>query len=265
MQGPARQRALLAYSERLAGSYSGLLKHDITHVTVSQNLLPFLWRDGFLGGRTFDVLMTAMPLARLHERLDAAFALHPESKTLADFRADEWLVRAESEALESARRIITPHSEIAWLYANKARLLDWAMPEKTKTFLSKRSASQVFTIAFPSSTLGRKGAYELRAAVQGLDVKLVTLGPQLEGAEFWSEAVIENRIGSEDWLAGIDVVVLPAFVEHKPRRLLEAAARGIPVIASTACGLLHIKEIIHVPVGDVEALRAEIKILLTNS
>lgn len=135
-QGPARQRALLEYSERLATSYSRLLKYDITHITVSQNLLPFLWRDGHLGGRTFDVLMTAMPVARLHERLDAAFALHPESKTLADFRADEWLARAESEALQSARRIITPHSEIAALYKEKARLLDWTMLSESH----KRSA-----------------------------------------------------------------------------------------------------------------------------
>ena len=265
MQGPARQRTLLAYSERLARNYSALLKHDITHVVVSQNLLPFLWRDGFLGGRMFDVLMTAMPLARLHERLDAAFGLHPESKTLADFRADEWLVRAETEALESARKIITPHSEIAGLYANKHELLDWTMPEVAKTFPAKRSASQPLTIAFPASTIGRKGSYELRAAVQGLDVKLVALGPQLEGAEFWRETAIENRNGSEDWLEGVDVVVLPAFVEHKPRRLLEAAARGTPVIASTACGLLHIKQVINIPVGDVEALRTEIKAMLTNS
>jgi glycosyltransferase involved in cell wall biosynthesis len=138
-------------------------------------------------------------------------------------------------------------------------LLDWIRPEKIKTFESKRSASQPPTIAFPSSTIGRKGAYELRAAVQGLDLRIVTLGPQLEGAGFWRETVIENRIGSEDWLEGIDAVVLPAFVEHKPRRLLEAVARGTPVIASTACGLLHIRELINIPIGDVEALRTEIK------
>lgn len=258
-QGAARQRALLAYSERLARSYSALLEYDITHVTVSQNLLPFLWRGGYLGGRTFDVLMTAMPLARLHERLDAAFALHPESKTLADFRADEWLVRAESEALQQARRIITPHSEIAALYRDRAVLLDWAVPTKAKKTAPKRFATHGAKIAFPASTVGRKGAYELRAAVQGLGVQLVTAGAQLEGADFWQGTSIEHRAGSEDWLEGVDVVVLPAFVEHKPRRLLEAVASGTPVIASTACGLENIKEVINVPVGDVEALREEIK------
>ena len=259
VQGAARQRALLACSERLARSYSGLLTYDITHVTVSQNLLPFLWRDGYLGGRTFDVLMTALPLARLHERLDAAFALHPESQTLADFRADEWLVRSETEALQQARRIITPHSEIAALYADKSRLLNWSVPA-TK---SNRPASRSATIAFPSSTIGRKGAYELRAAIQDLDVKVVTNGAQLEGSAFWRGTTIENRNG--DWLDGVDVVVLPAFVEHKPRRLLEAIAGGTPVIASTACGLKHIKGVINVPVGDVETLRNEIKRVLALS
>ena len=257
-QGPARQQALLAHSARLARSYSGLLTYDITHVTVSQNLLPFLWRDRYLGGRTFDVLMTALPLARLHERLDAAFALHPESKTLADFRADESLVDAESEALQCARRIITPHSEIAALYENKVVRLDWAMPSKARTLQPKRVATYAAKILFPASTIGRKGAYELRAAIEGLNVRLITMGAELEGPDFWQGRATEHRASAEDWLEGIDAVVLPAFVEHKPRRLLEAVARGTPVIASQACGLEDTKGVINVPVGDIDRLRAEI-------
>ncbi|HYO90837.1 MAG TPA: VanW family protein, partial [Pyrinomonadaceae bacterium] len=72
MQGAERQRALLAAQEKLARGYAAHLAFDVAHVTLMQSLLPFLWRDGALGGRTFDVLMTALPLARLHERLDAA-------------------------------------------------------------------------------------------------------------------------------------------------------------------------------------------------
>jgi hypothetical protein len=264
VQGAARQRALLAHSELLARSYAALLTYDITHVTVSQNLLPFLWRDGYLGGRTFDVLMTALPLARLHERLDTAFALHPESKTLADFRADEWLVCAESEALQSARRIITPHSEIAALYDNKVTLLDWTMPGKARSLQPKRVATHAVKIAFPASTVGRKGAYELRAAIEGLDVQLITMGAQLEGTDFWRGTLTEHRSADKNWLEGIDAVVLPAFVEHKPRRLLEAVACGTPVIASQACGLENTKEVINVPVGDVDRLREEIKRLTGN-
>ncbi len=37
---------------------------------ICQNLLPFLWRDGVLGGRTFDVLMTRYPLHGMQAILD---------------------------------------------------------------------------------------------------------------------------------------------------------------------------------------------------
>lgn len=259
IEGAVRQRSLLASSEWLARSYADLLAYDVTHVTVSQNLLPFLWRDGHLGGRTFDVLMTALPLAHLHERLDRAFALHRESKTLADFRAEEWLVRAESEALQHARRLITPHSDIAALCGDKVLRLDWAMPAKAKKTSPPRFPTSNAKIAFPAPTAGRKGAYELRAAVEGLGVRLVTVGAQLEGADFWRGVSIEHRAGNEDWLDGVDLVVLPAFVEHNPRRLLEAMARGTPVIASTACGLENVEGVINVPAGNVAALREEIR------
>lgn len=265
MQGAERQHSLLAGSERLAKSYSDLLEYDVTHVTVSQNLLPFLWRDGHLGGRTFDVLMTALPLAHLHERLDRAFALHRESKTLADFRADEWLIRAEGEALQHARRLITPHSEIAALYRDKVMMLDWTMPAKAKRTLPQRLTSCDAKIAFPAPTAGRKGAYELRAAVEGLGVQLVTVGAQLEGADFWRGVSIEHRAVNEDWLNGVDLVVLPAFVEHKPRRLLEAVACSTPVIASTACGLENVKGVINVPCGDVATLREEIRRVVSET
>jgi hypothetical protein len=257
-QGAARQRALLAHSERLARSYGPLLEYDVTHVTLSQNLLPYLWRDGHLGGRTFDVLMNTLPLARLHERLDGASALHPESQTLADFRADEWLVRAEAEALRHARRIVTPHTEIAALYGDKATLLDWATPPSANKMRPTLNAAAGTKVAFPAPTAGRKGAYELRDAVRGSGVRLVLLGAQLEGPDFWQGVPVEHRAGGGDWLEGVGLVVLPAFVEHKPRRLLEALARGVPVVASTACGLENVEGVVSVPFGDVEALRAEI-------
>ena len=74
--------------------------------------------------------MTGLPLAILHDRLDAAFRLHPESRTLADFRADASLVAAESEALRHAHKIVTPRTEIAALYPEKSVLVDWAIPSQ---------------------------------------------------------------------------------------------------------------------------------------
>jgi hypothetical protein len=255
-QGAARQQTLLTFHEKLADSYASLLPYDVTHVIVTQNLLPHLWRKGHLGGRTFDVLMTALPLSDLHERLDVAASMHPESSTLADFRADESLVKLESEALRRARKIITPHSQIAGLYKARAVAIDWIVPPA-----SSRKASGVRRprIVFPASTVGRKGAYELRAAIQGLEVQLTVVGAQLEGKDFWQGLSVEHRQRGEDWLEGASAVVLPAHVEHQPRILLEGVARGIPVIASTACGLESIRGVVNISLGDVEALRYEIE------
>ncbi|HLM02259.1 MAG TPA: glycosyltransferase, partial [Pyrinomonadaceae bacterium] len=260
-QGAARQKSLLAMAEKLAESYAKHLTFDATHVVVSQNLLPFLWKNGALGGRTFDVLMTALPMSELQKRLDFAASLHAESKTLGDFRAENWLVEAETRALRHARKIVTPHAGIASLFAEKAELLDWQLPKAKKL---ERKPNEKFTVVFPASTVGRKGCYELRDALRDLDVKLLTLGAIIEDADFWRGFDWEKG-GAADWIERADLVVLPAFVEHKPLRLLAAAAHEIPVIASRACGVENVQGIKSVENGDAEILREEIeKILQTN-
>jgi len=256
-QGAERQKSLLAMAEKLAESYAKKLSYDATHLVVSQNLLPFLWKNGHLGGRTFDVLMNALPMSEIQKGLDFAFSLNPNSTTLGDFRAENWLIEAETEALENARKIITPHTEIAALFGERAEVLDWNLP-RTKDFTKQRTAK--FTIVFPASTVGRKGSYELREAIRGLDVKLLTLGATIEDRDFWRGFDWEK--GGDDWLEKADLVVLPAFVEHKPRRLLFAAANKIPVIASVACGVGNVAGINSIETGNAEILRREIENIL---
>lgn len=253
-QGRTRQLNLLAMYERLAESYAKRLSYEALHLVVHQNLLPFLWKGGHLGGRTFDVLMTALPMAELQKRLDRAAELRPESTTLGDFRADPALVAAETDALKHARRIITAHSDIAALFPKRAMRLQWKMPAANET--ARRARGSKPAVVFPAATVGRKGCYELREALRGLDVKLILLGPLIEGAGFWEGFDVEH--GSDDWLARADLVVLPAFVEHKPRRLLLAAAHGIPVIATSACGIDGVAGIRSLPPGDTDALRIAI-------
>jgi hypothetical protein len=250
-QGAARQQNLLRMYEELAESYARSLTYDVTHVTVQQSLLPFLWKAGQLGGRTFDVLMSALPMYEIQNRLDLAHALHPESKTLGDFRADTQLVAAERDALKNARTIITQHTGIAGLYPNRAKRLNWQMPNAGTRNAETKNEKPV--IVFPASTVGRKGCYELREAIADLDVKLIVLGPLIEGSDFWNGYDVER--GTENWLEIADLVVLPAFVEHRPRRLLLAAASGVPVIATAACGVDGIANITTVPAGDPSSLR----------
>lgn len=260
-QGAARQKNLLRMYEELAESYAAALTYDVTHVTVQQSLLPFLWSAGHLGGRTFDVLMSALPMHEIQKRLDLAHELHPESKTLGDFRADARLVAAEREALKNARAIITQHTGIAALFPHRANLLEWKMPNAAKRNAETKNEKPV--IVFPASTVGRKGCYELREAIADLDVRLIILGPLIEGADFWNDFDVER--GTENWLEIADLVVLPAFVEHRPRRLLLAAVSGIPVIATAACGVDGVANVTTVADGDPSALRQAINASIQRS
>jgi len=63
-------------------------------------------------------------MAEIQDRLDAAFALHPLSTTLGDFRADAQLVRDETDALQAARKIVTSHSAVTRLFGDRAKRLD---------------------------------------------------------------------------------------------------------------------------------------------
>jgi hypothetical protein len=242
-QGPERQRALLRFDEQLARAYAKDIPHVADHLVVSQNLLPHLWRRGDLGGRTFDVLMTRLPIPELEETLDAAARYHPQSRTLADFRAPPEIREAEKAALNAARYLITPHSHIASIAAERAVKLNWHLP------IAQPAEAQASSIFFPASTLARKGCHEMRDVTQEFDFRLRLGGPILEAPDFWNGV----RLTHDDDAA--IAVVLPAWVEHWPRRLLRAAAAGIPVIASEACGLRGVPNVVEIPIGDATALR----------
>jgi hypothetical protein len=254
-RGVSRAAFAIETQRKLARQFSKKLTPDVTELVVIQGILPFLFENGDLGGRVFDVFMSAPPMWGIHERLDLALSRHPESKTLGDFRAPEHLVELEREALRGARRIFTANPDIAAFFPEKAIMLPRKVQEPQENPRKRVSGGKV---AFPASTLGRKGAFELREALRGMNVTIVLPGNELEGPDFWDGFAVERRPFSENWLKDISAVVLPAYIENDPRKLLEAVSGGVPVIASTACGLQGIKGVVQVEIGDVEGLRAAI-------
>lgn len=236
-QGAARQRGLLRLDRMLATAYARHLALDADRLVISLNLLPHLWRAGVLGGRHYSVLLNRSPLSLLHAQLDRAHALHPDSPTLADFRADAALVEAEEDALRGAHALVTPHAAVAAYcrarYGGLVQQLDWAIPQARNAGNPPESSGAVL---FPASALGRKGAYEVRAACRALGLPVRVLGQAGEGVDFWSGIDASPADRRDPW-TGVACVVLPAFVEHRPRLLLEALARGLPVLCSPECGL----------------------------
>ena len=212
-QGASRQQVLLSGAEALARAYARQLTPETTHLFITQSLLPYLWRDGHLGGRTFEVLMTRLPLYSLHETLDNALKRFPERTTLGDFRAPHWLIQAEQEALQSAQNWITPHSDIAKIAPEKTVRLEWAMPSPCAT------APKGNLLLFLGPTVARKGAFEVREAIKRGGWELVVLGRDLEGEGFWNGLPVEHRARSQNFWEGISCVVQPALIEDKPRLL----------------------------------------------
>jgi len=251
---PGRLRAQLLRSQAIARSYEAQIPYEATHLTIAQSLLPYLWESGALGGRTFNVLMTRLPLGDLHLALDVAAARWPERGTLKEYRAPEWLVLAEKAALREAAKIITPHAWLADKYYGRSTKLDWQLPLARAPIKSK-------SIVFPGPTVARKGAFEVREALAGIDIELRILGGELEGVDFWSGINVRSLNGS-DWIDEAAVVVQPALVEDNPRPLLRAISAGIPVICTEQCGIDGLPGVELVEFGDTAGLREALLRLL---
>jgi len=261
-RGKALPQARLGGHQLIAGAYARRLGYEDTHLVVPQSVLPFLWRAGELNGRSFDVLMTALPMHEIQRRLDRAFALHPSSRTLSDFRADPMLAEAERNALERAMHWITPHAEILCMAGARASPLPWQTPALQT--IEPRTMGRPLRVLLPTSSLARKGAIELREALVGLPIEVLLPPGAEDHADFWRGFQV-MRVGSiGEGVDATDIVVLLAWIEHQPRGLLRAIARGKPVIATQACGLPSELPWHNVAEGDTERLRAKIGELLAT-
>jgi VanW like protein/Glycosyl transferases group 1 len=257
-QGATRQKALLAFDRTMASALSSRAPWSCSRAVVAQTLLPHLHKSGWTGGRAVTVLLSRWPIRLLQDRLDEAAARHPSSPTLADFRADSTIADVEWEALEQAEALVTCHARLAEIWPEKTTLLPWKMPGAAAPIQQPDAP----LVVFPASGLARKGAIELRDAMRALKLPLrVTGTPQLERDEnFWRGVTLAPA--AAHWLDGAGVVVLPAWIEHRPRRLLEAIASGVPVITTDTCGLHNWpadKQVTIIPCGDTEALIREIE------
>src|SRR6185369_2921727 len=169
-----------------------------------------------------------------------------------DFRAPAELVRAEREALNYADRIVTPHAEIATLFAGKAELLSWHSRAAAPSTASHK-------VAFAGPTLGRKGAYEMREAAHALGLELVVPLRDLEASDFWSGVTVHRAAP-----LNAEIVVQPAYAEENPRMLLAALAARRQVIATPACGLPPQPGLTLIPFGDTTALIAALRTALAR-
>jgi glycosyltransferase involved in cell wall biosynthesis len=225
-------------------------------IAAQPSVVP-LMEEGALGGRSYEVLVHALPADEIQRRLDRAWQRWPAAQSLGDFRVGELYCNAEMQALRGARRLITPHVEAARhlrsMTAAPVELIEWCRPPRRSVELPSARRTRP-TVAFPASALPRKGALELAHAMRELGWQLLVLGTPSSDPHLWEGIDVEHTdYRDQGWLARADVMVLPAYVEHSPRALLAAIEHGVPVVATPACGL-PVQVCTEIPAGDVPAL-----------
>ncbi|MEO6277760.1 VanW family protein [Roseateles sp.] len=258
--GGRRQAAILDAQRWLAQAYAAVLTPLHTRLIVDQALLPHLALCGALDGREVEVLAHSLPFDEIHARLDLAAQRHPAA-SLSDFRASPELVAAEAQGLARARRLVTPHADVASVlgraFGEKVTRLPWATVSARP--LATPDCGQPPLLLFPAPAVARKGAPELAVALAGLGCRLRVLG-RLDAAA-WPGITLDGAAAG-DPLDGVVAVVLPAHVEHAPWLLLRALAQGLPVIATPACGLDAGSGLTLVDAGDTAALRVALITML---
>jgi glycosyltransferase involved in cell wall biosynthesis len=263
-EGRKRQAAILQGNRWLAERYARSLESHHTHLVIDQSLIVPLAETGALGGRTYEVLVHALPADELQRRLDAAGRRRPDAASLRDFRVGENFCAIELNSLRNAQRIVTPHAEVArylraCLDEPLVQTIDWILPSASGGQRISQTEGPPL-VAFPASALARKGAHEMAEAMRYLGWRLLVLGTPPSDPQLWSGIdVTYLPHGDPTWLAHADIVALPAYVEHSPRGLLAAISHGLPVVASRACGLPSSLNPIEVPAGETSSLIAGLR------
>jgi glycosyltransferase involved in cell wall biosynthesis len=265
-EGGARQAAVLEGAAVLARAYARRLRSVHTDLTLAQELLVPLWRSGALAGRRYEVFVSQLPSSDIQRRLDMASVAQPRTESLKDYRVDARWLDDEWAALASASRLVTAHHEVARvLRAAGLRpvLVPWHVPP-VPALRSCRDGHPP-TLAFPASALARKGVHEVAEAARRLQARVLVLGTPAKDPSLWHGLHVDHAAYSSDWTSRVDAVVLPAYVEHAPRPLLMALAAGLPVVASPACGLGKLTQLIEVEPGQPDRLVEAIATALRQS
>lgn len=263
-EGSGRQAVRMQTSADLAQHYARSLKPEHTDLLIAQDLLVPLWRLGVLGGRSFDVWLTELPTSELQARLHAAAQAQPEELSLSDFRVPPQWEQDEWKALRAARRRLTTHADVASVLMAAGLSVDrlpWITPAAPSPHqpVLKHAGQPTTTLTLAASALARKGAREVAAVARQLGARVLILGSPPSDEELWS-GIDWRCVGySSPWLEETDVAVLPAYVEHQPRALLQALAAGVPVVASRACGLDPQAGWVEVEPGDIAALENAVR------
>ena len=239
-----RLRARFALRVRSGGLLKRLVRRYERVIAPSTAALELFSEARALGVQT--VLVEDIPDMRgLHRDLDAAAARHPSAALLRRFRAPSELVaRQEQERLLADRRLVFSALGLArdpGAEAFRANIVQ----------ARARASRGPGAVLLAGPPLARAGVIEASRACQLAGLRLVARGCETR------DAPVQGATAQELALHGIAAVVAPAWAESWPGLTVEAARRGIPVVATAqGAGLAPYEA---VACGDVDALAAALE------
>ncbi len=206
-------------------------------------------REPFARCKGKRTLVLDLPLLReLHADLDRAAVRHPESAFLHRFRAPaEVVARQEAELVLADEVVVFGHYVSELLSRRGIRCLEFPHPTQPPIVTCHGD------VLLAGLATARNGACEALALLERCpDLRLRVRGG--EGAE--ASLLAHPRAIQSSSLEGVRMVLAPAWVESYPVEVRQAAALGIPVVATRrAAGFAQVKV---VEPGDVEALVAAV-------
>jgi len=206
------------------------------------------------------ILVHDLPCMRqLHDDLDVASRFHPTATFLRRFRASRAdLVRQEAEEVLADRVLVRGVYAEGLLRSRGVcaeRLVEPAGADRAPAAHRSGSAGRR-TLLLGGLAVARAGTHELLAAIEGRPevTLLVRAGEGTEPKNLLSHPRVRVATRDEhEQLAGVDVVVAPAWCETYPVEVGLAHARGIPVVATVrAAGFIPPTHVVEP--GDAQGL-----------
>jgi hypothetical protein len=180
------------------------------------------------------VLLEDLPgLRQLQEDLDRAAAAHPHCRFLRRHRAPLAVVaRQEAEwALADELRVRGRFARAVRAGAGfGARVAAWPDVGPDAAVPRRPAGRRVLLAGLAAARHGTAEALALVRARDDIEL-VVRAGEGFEPAELASHPRVACILGAPD--ADIDLVIAPAWCESYPPELAAAAARGVPIIATT--------------------------------
>lgn len=247
VMGQSRQLALMQHDSGLLEAWGRHLPAGMA-VAVDLQLLGQAWSSGLLDGRPFDVLVNRFPLGLLHCSLDAAARDQPWLARHTLFRASEQMVEEECQAIFMARRVYSAHCWVSDYLrrdgtpGGEVVRAEWVLPAPLRATKFVRPERRGWKVLYPDHGIERRGAGWLAGELLGseLDVQLISFEGEPDDAKLWlglNHSTISPKMVGSLIEEGLDLVVLPSYMEYRPDVLLTALANQVPVIASPQCGI----------------------------